>query len=75
VAEHIVTVAVGQAASIDIQLQVAAASTRVEVTAEAGVVQTENGNVTTSITPEQVENSPTPAMTSAITCKPRPAQP
>jgi hypothetical protein len=60
VAEHIVTVAIGEAASVNIQLQVAAANTTVEVTAQAGVVQTENGNVTTSITPEQVENLPNP---------------
>jgi hypothetical protein len=60
VAKHVVTVAVGQAASVDIQLQVAGANTTVEVTSQAGVVQTENGNVTTTITPEQVENIPNP---------------
>jgi Carboxypeptidase regulatory-like domain len=60
VAKHVVTVAVGQAASVDIQLQIAGANMTVEVTAQAGVVQTENGNVTTTITPEQVENIPNP---------------
>src|SRR5215831_14136930 len=40
-----VTVAVGQVSSLNIALTVATASQTVEVTAQAGVIQTDNGNV------------------------------
>src|SRR5438876_1146519 len=43
-----VTVTVGQAATLNLQLVVGSASQTVEVTAEAGVVQAQNGNISTS---------------------------
>jgi hypothetical protein len=58
--QHSVVVAVGQAATVNLQMQLASASQTVEVTAEAGVVQTDNGNVSTTITPEIVANMPNP---------------
>ncbi len=58
--ERPVTVAVGQASSMNIQLAVGASSTTIEVAAEAGVVQTENGNISTTFTPEQVQLVPNP---------------
>jgi len=59
-AERTVTVVVGQATSMNMQLAVGASSQTVEVTAEGGVVQTENGNISTTFTPEQVELVPNP---------------
>jgi hypothetical protein len=53
-------VAVGQTSTINIKMQVASASQTVEVTAEAGVIQTDNGNVSTNISPEIVANMPNP---------------
>ncbi len=58
--EKQVAVAVGQASTVNIQLQVATASQTVEVTAQGNVVQTENGNVSTNIAPETIENMPNP---------------
>lgn len=55
-----VSVVVGQASAVNIQLSVGAASQTVEVTAEGGVIQTQNGNISTTFTPEQVENVPNP---------------
>jgi len=55
-----VTVAVGQAVTLDVQLAVGSASQTVEVTAEAGIVQAQNGNITTTFTPEQVQLVPNP---------------
>jgi hypothetical protein len=58
--ERAITVVVGQASSINVQLAVGSASTTVEVTAEAGVLQTENGNISTTFSPQQVELVPNP---------------
>ncbi len=55
-----VTVAVGQTAMLNVQLQVKGAQTTVEVTAEPGVIQTENGNVSTAISPQIIANQPNP---------------
>lgn len=55
-----VTVAVGQATTMNMQLAIGASSQTVEVTAEAGVVQAENGNISTTFTPEQVQLVPNP---------------
>src|SRR6478609_7852397 len=43
-AERNVTVAVGQSTSMDMKLEVGSSSQTVEVTAESGVIQTDNGN-------------------------------
>jgi hypothetical protein len=53
-------VSVGQANTLNLKLNVASASTTVEVTAGGNVVQTENGNVSTSISPETIANMPNP---------------
>lgn len=58
--EHPVSVAVGQASGVNLQLQVATANQTVEVTAQGGSVETENGNVSTSLSPEMVANIPNP---------------
>jgi len=59
-AERNVTVAVGQSTSMNIKMEVGTSSQTVEVAAEAGVVQTENGNVSTTFSPEQVQFVPNP---------------
>jgi len=59
-AERNVIVAVGQSTSMNMKLEVGTSSQTVEVTAEAGVVQTENGDVSTTFTPEQVQLVPNP---------------
>lgn len=53
-------VAVGQDNTVNVRLQVASSSQTVEVTAQGGSVQTDNGNVTATITPEIVSNIPNP---------------
>ena len=58
--ENTVTVSVGQITTADIHLTVQAASTTVEVSGGGNVVQTENANVSTNITPEQIANIPNP---------------
>ena len=58
--ERNVTVAVGQASTLNMQLAVGTSSQTVEVTAEGGVVQAENGNISTTFTPEQVQLVPNP---------------
>ena len=55
-----VSVTVGQATTANIQMAIAGGSTSVEVSAGAAVVQTENGNVSTTITPEQISQIPNP---------------
>lgn len=57
---HAISVAVGQSSTMNIQLQVASASQTVEVTAQGGVIQTDNANVATTISPEIVANIPNP---------------
>ena len=59
-AERTVTVSVGQATSMNMQLALGTSSQTVEVTAEGGVVQSENGNISTTFTPEQVQLVPNP---------------
>jgi hypothetical protein len=59
-AKQTVVVAVGQASTTDIKLQVASAATTVEVTAQSAVIQTDNGNVSASLSPEIVANIPNP---------------
>jgi Carboxypeptidase regulatory-like domain len=55
------TVSVGQASTVNIKLAVGSANTTVvEVTAGSSVVQTENGNVSSTITPEAIANMPNP---------------
>lgn len=58
--QHAVTVSVGTGSMVNLQMQVATASTTVEVSGEAGLVQTENGNVSTTISPQIVANMPNP---------------
>lgn len=54
-------VSVGQASTVNVKLELASANTTVvEVTSGANVVQTENGNVSTNITPEAIANMPNP---------------
>lgn len=60
VQSHIVNVAVGQTSTVNITMQIASASQTVEVTAEPGVIQTDNGNVSTNISPEIIANMPNP---------------
>src|SRR5579864_2998480 len=55
-----VSVAVGQSSTVNVKLEVAASATTVEVTAQGGVLQTDNGNVSSTISPEIVENMPNP---------------
>ncbi len=60
-AQQKTVVSVGQANTLNIKLEMASANTTVvEVTAGGNVVQTENGNVSTSITPEAIANMPNP---------------
>jgi hypothetical protein len=59
-AERTVNVAVGQATTNNVQLAVAGSSQTVEVTAEGGVIQTQNGNISTTFTQEQVALVPNP---------------
>jgi hypothetical protein len=55
-----VAIAVGQSSTVDLKLQVATAATTVEVSAQGGAVQTDNGNVSASVGPEIVANMPNP---------------
>jgi len=55
-----VSVAVGQSSTVNMKLEVAASATTVEVTAQGGVLQTDNGNGSTTVSPEIVENMPNP---------------
>ena len=59
-AEKTAQVSVGQASTVNLELAVAQASQTVEVTAEAGSVQTQNANISTTFTPQQVANVPNP---------------
>jgi len=58
--ERNASVTVGQAATFNIKLPVGTSSQTVEVTAETGVVQKENGNISTTFSPEQVQLVPNP---------------
>ncbi len=59
-AVHAATVTVGQSSTVNVQLQVATASTTVEVSGVGNVIQTESGNVSTTISPQIVSNIPNP---------------
>jgi hypothetical protein len=55
-----VDVNIGQIATIDVQLSVASSNTVVTVTEAAPLVQTENGNVATTMSEQQVSEVPNP---------------
>src|SRR5271156_1654406 len=55
-----VDVNIGQIATIDVQLSVASSNTVVTVTEAAPLVQTENGNVATTMSEQQVSQVPNP---------------
>jgi hypothetical protein len=55
-----VLVTAGQPATADIKLQLSTASQTVEVSDAAGVLQTANSDVTTSYSPEMLQNVPNP---------------
>jgi hypothetical protein len=55
-----VNVTVGQASTVNLRLEVATANQVIEVSGQSGVIQTENGNVSTTISPEIVANIPNP---------------
>ena len=60
-AQQKIVVSVGQASTVNIKLEMASANTTVvEVTGGGNVVQTENANVSTNITPEAIANMPNP---------------
>lgn len=60
-AQNNVAVTVGQTVDLTLKLTVASTKTTVvEVTAGGSAVQTENGNVSTNISPEQIANIPNP---------------
>ena len=58
--ERSATVNVGQATTVNIQLALAAATTTVEVSATGGTVQTESGDISTNLPPEQIADMPNP---------------
>jgi hypothetical protein len=58
--KHEVVASVGAITDVAVQLVVGATTETVEVTATAPVLQTENANITTSYTPTQIENVPSP---------------
>ena len=53
-------VSVGESSTVNLQMQVATANTTVEVSGVGSVIQTESGNVATTISPEIVSNIPNP---------------
>lgn len=55
-----VAVAVGQTTRADFRMQIGAATTTVTVSSEAPVVQTSNGNITTTYTAQQIALVPNP---------------
>ena len=57
---HPVVVTAGQAATLNLQLAVGLASQTVEVTAEAGIVQPQNGDISTTFSNQLVELTPNP---------------
>ncbi len=57
---HVVDVNTGQVATVDIQLSVATSSTTVTVTEAAPLIQSENGNVATTMSEQQVSEVPNP---------------
>ncbi len=59
-AQKIAQVQVGQAISVDIQLNLSTASTTVEVSEAATLAQTDNANLATTFDQRQLENLPAP---------------
>jgi hypothetical protein len=59
-----VSVAVGQTATVNFALSLAATSQAVEVTAESGLMSLENANTSTTLTPRRSRACPTQARTS-----------
>ena len=59
-ASRVVTVAVGQTLTVDVQLGLATASASVEVSEAAATVETENADLTTIFTSTQVADLPNP---------------
>src|SRR5579863_7345054 len=57
---HVVDVNTGQVATVDIQLSLATSSTTVTVTEAAPLIQSENGNVATTMSEQQVSEVPNP---------------
>jgi len=57
---RVVDVAVGQIATANIQLAVAASSTTVTVTESAPLIQTENGDIGATISQKQISETPNP---------------
>jgi hypothetical protein len=54
------TVVVGQASTVNLQLSVSSSNTTVEVVAGSDTVQTQNGNISTTFSPELVQQVPNP---------------
>src|SRR5580700_7162165 len=59
-AEKATPAAIGQLTSVDFQLAVAEQTQTVEITENAATVQTENGDIATTIVSEQLANLPNP---------------
>ncbi len=59
-ASRTINVAVGQATTTNVRLALSGATQTVTVTGEAPVVQTENGNISTTFTQQQIELLPNP---------------
>ena len=57
---RVVNVPLGPPVSLNVTLQVAKASTRVSVTAEASLVRAENGDVSTTMSQKQISEVPNP---------------
>jgi Carboxypeptidase regulatory-like domain len=58
--QHSAVVSVGENSTVNLQMQVATATTTVEVSGIGSIIQTESGNVSTTISPEIVSNIPNP---------------
>ena len=54
------TVSIGQASTVNIQMEVATSTQTIEVTSAVGAIQTQTPNVSTTISPEMVANIPNP---------------
>ena len=67
-----IPVSVGQSTTANLRLQVGAATQTVTVTGEAVTVQSENGNISTTFSPQQVANVPNPGndLTSVVQASP-----
>jgi hypothetical protein len=59
-ATRIISVSLGQASTVNTQLALASAQQTVTVTAEGGTIQTENANVSTTFSTQQIQTVPNP---------------